>query len=84
MLTLLSVMFLSLAAGIPVAFAIAISGTAYLIFESAVPLLVVAQRMVVGVDSFTLLAIPLFLLAGGLMAEGDLSLIHISEPTRPY
>ncbi len=73
MLTLLTVMFLALAAGIPVAFAIAISGTAYLIFESAVPLLVVAQRMVVGVDSFTLLAIPLFLLAGGLMAEGGIT-----------
>lgn len=73
MLTLLAVMFLALAAGIPVAFAIAISGTAYLIFESTVPLLVVAQRMVVGVDSFTLLAIPLFLLAGGLMAEGDIT-----------
>lgn len=73
MLTLLAVMFIGLAAGIPVAFAIAISGTAYLIFESAVPLLVVAQRMVVGVDSFTLLAIPLFLLAGGLMAEGDIT-----------
>jgi len=66
-------MGISIAIGIPVAFAIAISGTAYLIFESTVPLLVVAQRMVVGVDSFTLLAIPLFLLAGSLMAEGDIT-----------
>lgn len=73
MLTLLAVMGISIAIGIPVAFAIAISGTAYLIFESTVPLLVVAQRMVVGVDSFTLLAIPLFLLAGSLMAEGDIT-----------
>lgn len=73
MLTLLLVMGISIVIGIPIAFAIAVSGMAYLIFESTVPLLVVAQRMVVGVDSFTLLAIPLFLLAGSLMAEGDIT-----------
>src|SRR6056297_559095 len=73
MLTLFAVMGLCIVIGVPVAFAIAVSGAAYLIFESSVPLLVVAQRMVVGVDSFTLLAIPLFLLAGSLMAEGDIT-----------
>lgn len=73
MLTLLGTLFGGIFIGIPIAFAIAISGMAYLIFESAVPLLVVAQRMVVGVDSFTLLAIPLFVLAGALMAEGDIT-----------
>ncbi|MGI6783110.1 MAG: TRAP transporter large permease [Aminivibrio sp.] len=73
MLTLLGVLFGGIFIGIPVAYAVAVSGMAYLIFESAVPLLVVAQRMVVGVDSFTLLAIPLFVLAGALMAEGDIT-----------
>ncbi|MDO9508244.1 MAG: TRAP transporter large permease [Thermovirgaceae bacterium] len=73
MLTLLGVMFGAVILGVPIAFAIAASGTAYLLFESTVPIMVVAQRMVVGVDSFTLLAIPLFLLAGALMAEGDIT-----------
>lgn len=73
MATLLGVLFGGIFIGIPVAYAVAISGMAYLVFESAVPLLVVAQRMVVGVDSFTLLAIPLFVLAGALMAEGDIT-----------
>lgn len=73
MFTLMGVMFGAVILGVPIAFAIAISGTAYLVFESAVPVLVVAQRMVVGVNSFTLLAIPLFLLAGALMAEGDIT-----------
>ena len=73
MLTLLGVLFGGILIGIPIAFSIAVSGMAYLLFESAVPLLVVAQRMVVGVDSFTLLAIPLFVLAGALMAEGDIT-----------
>lgn len=58
---------------IPISYSIAISGTLYLLWESTLPLLVIAQRMVVGVDSFTLLAIPLFLLAGALMAEGDIT-----------
>jgi C4-dicarboxylate transporter, DctM subunit len=73
MLTLLGVMAVTIALGIPIAFSIAISGVFYLLFQSSVPVLVLAQRMVVGVDSFTLLAIPLFLLAGAVMAEGGIT-----------
>ena len=73
MLTLALTLIGGIALGIPVSFAIAISGLAYLAFETSLPLLVVAQRMVVGADSFSLLAIPLFLLAGSLMAEGDIT-----------
>lgn len=73
MLILLIILFAALIAGIPVAFAIALSSTVYLTMLSGVPLLAIAQRMVVGVDSFTLLAIPLFLLAGELMARGDIT-----------
>jgi tripartite ATP-independent transporter DctM subunit len=73
MLTLLGVMAITIALGIPIAFSIAISGVFYLLFQSSVPVLVLAQRMVVGVDSFTLLAIPLFLLAGAVMAEGGIT-----------
>ena len=73
MLTLAATLLISIAIGVPVSYAIAISGTCYLLFESALPVLVIAQRMVVGVDSFTLLAIPLFVLAGSLMAEGEIT-----------
>jgi C4-dicarboxylate transporter, DctM subunit len=73
MITLLGVMIACLLLGVPIAFSIAVSGVLYLIFESTVPVLVLAQRMVVGVDSFTLLAIPLYLLAGSVMAEGDIT-----------
>jgi len=71
--TLAGVLIIAIMIGVPISFAIAISGTFYLLFESSVPILVIAQRMVVGVDSFTLLAIPLFLLAGSLMSEGDIT-----------
>jgi TRAP-type mannitol/chloroaromatic compound transport system permease large subunit len=73
MLILLSVLLIGIAIGIPVAHSIAISGSLYLICKTTLQYLVIAQRMVVGVDSFTLLAIPLFLLAGELMAEGDIT-----------
>jgi len=73
MFLLLSVLLLGIAIGIPVAHSIAISGSLYLICKTTLQYLVIAQRMVVGVDSFTLLAIPLFLLAGALMAEGDIT-----------
>ena len=66
-------MAICLIIGIPIAFSIAISSLVYLLVSQAVPLPVVALRMVVGIDTFTLLAIPLFLLAGALMAEGEIT-----------
>ena len=40
MLTLLGVMAITIALGIPIAFSIAISGVFYLLFQSSVPVLV--------------------------------------------
>lgn len=73
MFILVSVLIIGILIAVPISYSIAISGTLYLLFESTLPVLVIAQRMVVGSDSFTLLAIPLFLLAGALMAEGDIT-----------
>ncbi|WP_245462424.1 TRAP transporter large permease subunit, partial [Shinella sp. JR1-6] len=57
----------------PIVIALALSSVAYLLVGDALPVMVVAQRMVAGIDSFTLLAIPLFLLAGLLMVHGGLA-----------
>jgi tripartite ATP-independent transporter DctM subunit len=73
MILLVGAMLAMMVSGVPIAFAIGASATLYLIIGDAVPLMVVAQRMVVGVDSFTLLAIPLFLLGGALMAAGEIT-----------
>ena len=73
MILLIGVMLAMMMVGVPIAFAIGASAALYLIIGDAVPLMVIAQRMVVGVDSFTLLAIPLFLLGGALMAEGEIT-----------
>lgn len=58
----------------PVAFAIGVSATVGLLVADAAPLLIVPQRFFAGADSFVLLAIPLFILAGALMETGGISL----------
>lgn len=59
--------------GIPIAFSIAGAGIFYLQITEIKPLIVAAQRIIVGMDSFPLLAIPLFTLAGYLMESLGIS-----------
>jgi tripartite ATP-independent transporter DctM subunit len=56
-----------LAAGAPVAIAIGLAVALYIVMGTQVPSIIIAQMMVSGADSFPLLAIPFFLLAGILM-----------------
>lgn len=74
---LLATMFALFAIGIliemPVAFALSLGAIGYLLLADTVPLTVVVQRMAPGLDSFPLLAIPLFILAGNLMNAGGLA-----------
>jgi tripartite ATP-independent transporter DctM subunit len=52
---------------VPIAFALAGSAVLFLTFFPTVPLTIVVQRMAPGIESFPLLAIPLFILAGQLL-----------------
>ncbi len=52
---------------VPIAFALVGSALLYLILNPVVPLTIVVQRMAPGIDSFPLLAVPLFILAGQLL-----------------
>jgi tripartite ATP-independent transporter DctM subunit len=58
----------------PVAFALGAAATIGLLIADAAPLLIIPQRFFAGADSFVLLAIPLFILAGALMETGGISL----------
>jgi tripartite ATP-independent transporter DctM subunit len=58
---------------VPIAFGLGLAALGYLLIFDAAPVIVVAQRMVGGLDSFPLLAIPLFLLAGNLMTGAGLT-----------
>ncbi|MEJ8474021.1 TRAP transporter large permease [Roseibium algae] len=53
--------------GVPVGIALAGSSLAFILVTGQVPDVVVIHRMVNGVDSFALLAVPFFILAGNLM-----------------
>jgi len=70
---LLGSTLLLFAIGMPVAFAMVVSAGAALLSLGNVPLMVLPQRIVTGADSFPMMAIPLFLLAGNLMIGGGLT-----------
>jgi TRAP-type C4-dicarboxylate transport system permease large subunit len=53
--------------GLPVAVAMAGASLLYILVSGSVPDIVVAQRMIAGIESFPLLAVPVFILAGNLM-----------------
>ncbi|WP_458114371.1 TRAP transporter large permease [Arthrobacter sp. R1-13] len=59
--------------GVPLAIVIIGTGLIYIMLATPAPLTVVAQRLFVGMDDFTLMAIPLFVLAGYLMNEVGLT-----------
>ncbi|HIE56061.1 MAG TPA: TRAP transporter large permease subunit, partial [Chromatiaceae bacterium] len=59
--------------GMPIAFSLGVSSMATLQFGSNLPMTLVAQRLFTGTDSFPLMAIPFFMLAGELMESGGIS-----------
>jgi C4-dicarboxylate transporter DctM subunit len=64
-----ALMFLS----IPIAVCLGIAAVLVIIFGINVPLVITAQTMFNGINSFPLMAIPFFILAGNLMGEGGIS-----------
>lgn len=65
-----------MALGVPIAFAIGLATTATFLLFMGVDqsLFIVAQQMASGLDSFTLLAIPFFILAGNIMNRGGIAM----------
>lgn len=59
--------------GLPIAVAIGLASVMGIHASERLPMLLVAQRMFTGLDSFPLMAIPLFILAGNLMSVGGIS-----------
>lgn len=64
-LTLLLLLFIAL--GMPIAFSMGLAAFGALALDGSIPLLVMPQKMYSSLDSFPLLAIPLFILAGAVM-----------------
>ncbi|CAM2930133.1 TRAP transporter large permease [Vibrio mytili] len=58
---------------VPIAVSIIIACAIGLYFFSNLPLILIPQRMFIGLDSFPLMAVPLFILAGNIMGQGGVS-----------
>ena len=63
----------AMALGMPIAFALIVCAVCLMLWLGVYDTQIIAQNMIIGADSFQLLAIPFFLLAGELMNAGGLS-----------
>ena len=80
-LILVSVFLLLLLLGVPVAFAVGIASAAAAINVFVVDNVTIVQRMLIGINSFPLLAVIFFVFTGVLMAKGGVAirLVRLSE-----
>ena len=69
----LGALLVPMALGVPIAFALVISGVALMMYLGLFDAQIVAQNVLNGADSFPLMAVPFFLLAGEVMNTGGLS-----------
>lgn len=72
-LLLLAIFVVLLLTGVPIAASLGVSSLLYLMFTTNLPDLLLIKTMVEGLDSFTLLAIPFFILAGNIMNEAGIT-----------
>lgn len=71
---LLVIMFIVFVAiGVPISFALGVVSFTGIMSLSSIPNTVVFSKMFNGLNSFTLLAVPLFILAANLMNEGEIT-----------
>jgi tripartite ATP-independent transporter DctM subunit len=73
MALLLVAFFVTLLIGVPIFIALAASSLVYTHFIAGIPDFVVLHRMAGGIDSFPLLAVPFFILAGNLMNSAGIT-----------
>ncbi|MGM0823612.1 MAG: TRAP transporter large permease [Pseudomonadota bacterium] len=68
----LGILFVSLAIGLPIAFGLGIAAVIMALL-SDIPLSILIEQSIRGVNSFTLLAIPFFILVGEVMSHGGIA-----------
>ncbi len=67
------VLFVALLTSVPIAIALGLAAVAGIVYLSPDFLVVLPQKVLGGIDGFTLLAIPLFILAGSIMGYGGIA-----------
>ncbi len=78
---LFSILIITIIVSIPIGITLGLSTCIAMMLTSDIPMLMIAQKAVTGLDSFPLLAIPFFILAGALMCTGGISrrLVALAE-----
>lgn len=78
---LLGLMVVLFFTGMPIVLAIGFCSLLYAVFIAGVPLSIVPQQAISAIDTFLLLAIPMFILTGSLMGETDVTqrLVRFSQ-----
>jgi len=72
---ILSLAFIGFVAiNVPIAFSMGLASILGILLKGDIPLVIIPQKIFTGCDSFPLLAVPLFILAGALMDTGGISL----------
>ena len=76
-----SILIVTIALSIPIGITLGLATGLAMWLTSDIPMLMLAQKSVTGLDSFPLLAIPFFILAGALMCNGGISrrLVNLAE-----
>lgn len=69
MLTLAIVFCVTILMGVPVAFCLGLAGMAFILLTKGLPFNILPTLMFGGIDSFPLMAIPFFIMAGDLMSR---------------
>jgi tripartite ATP-independent transporter DctM subunit len=59
--------------GVPIGYSILASTVVYFLLDGDIPLVIIIQKMISGPSSYTLLSVPLFILAGNLMNSGGIT-----------
>jgi C4-dicarboxylate transporter DctM subunit len=80
MISLIVLLLFLILIGVPIFLSIGLS-TAVAFFSTKLPFFMIAQKMFDGINSYVLLAVPLFMLAGSIMDQGGISkrLVDFSE-----
>lgn len=73
----MGIFFCLLAIGCPIVLCMGVSSGTWLLLNGAVPNLVIAQKMFAAADSFTLMAVPFFMLAGQIMDRAGITEVII-------
>jgi tripartite ATP-independent transporter DctM subunit len=81
MAVLIIVLVITMLIGMPIAFSVGVASLAHLELVSDLPAMLLPQKMFTGVDYFSLVAVPFFILAGELMAKAKItdSIVEFSQ-----